>query len=524
MKNQFVQQFFLAKGLIMAGTIILLGLGISTITVAADKSQTIRVGVPDLPPGKGNPYSALGTPSIYTWAAIFDSLTLVDAKGVAQPALAVKWENINSKTWRFTLREGVSFSNGEKLTPEAVLTGFNYIKSGNAGRSPIVRELGGIETASAFGKSSVDFVTKRPDPILPNRIAAFKIIAPKYWAEKGPKGYAAEPVGTGAYRVVNWSANKIKLAAYEGSWRAPKAGYLEIIELPERSARVQALMSGQIDIAAGLSTDNIQVLEGGGHLADVRAAPQVMALALPIVKKDKETKKLVPLDSPFGDVRVRQALNYAVDKQGIAKGVLAGFAKAAGQGATPAAFGYNPAIKPYPYNPAKAKQLLEAAGHPNGLSFTAEVVTGSFPGDSEIYQKMSQDMSKAGIKVTLQKITFPEWLGKYLGRKPWDGMAFGLSWNSAPYVDSIRPISLYSCFNPFTFTCDDKVKELIIKANSEFNREKRKAVLHQIHVLNYENPPAVFLVEQIDVFGLAKRLKGFNQINRWVTYHKMSVN
>ena len=65
MKNQFVQQFFLAKGLIMAGTIILLGLGISTITVAADKSQTIRVGVPDLPPGKGNPYSALGTPSIY---------------------------------------------------------------------------------------------------------------------------------------------------------------------------------------------------------------------------------------------------------------------------------------------------------------------------------------------------------------------------------------------------------------------------------------------------------------------------
>jgi peptide/nickel transport system substrate-binding protein len=502
---------------------IVIGTGLVAPSLAADNSQTIRVGVPDLPPGQGNPYSALGTPSIYTWAAIFDSLTLVDAKGVAQPALAVKWENTSPKTWRFTLRDGVSFSNGEKLSPAAVLTGFNFIKSGKAGRSPIVRELGGVASASASGANTVDFVTKRPDPIFPNRIASLKIVAPQHWAAKGPKGYAADPVGTGAYKVVSWKANKIKLAAFEGSWRAPKAGNLEIIELPERSARVQALMSGQIDIAAGLSTDNIPSLEGAGHHADVRAAPQVMALALPVVRKDKKTKKLVALNTPFSDVRVRQALNYAVDKEGIAKGVLAGFAKAAGQGATPAAFGYNPAVKPYPYDPAKARKLLADAGHADGLSFTAEVVTGAFPGDSEIYQKMAQDMSKAGIKVTLQKITFPEWLGKYLGRKPWDGQAFALSWNSAPYVDSIRPIGLYSCFNPFTFTCDEKVKGMIIKANSEFDRDKRRAVLHQIHVANHDNPPAVFLIEQIDVFGLSKRLKGFNQINRWATYHEMSV-
>ena len=521
---QFISQKQLIRSIAKSGVVALVALGLAAPVTAADNAQTIRVGVPDLPPGQGNPYSALGTPSIYTWAAVFDALTLVDAKGVAQPALAVSWKNTTPKTWRFTLRDGVSFSNGEKLTPEAVLTGFNYIKSGKAGRSPIVRELGGVASAAASGPNTVDFVTKRPDPIFPNRIAALKVVAPKHWAAKGPKGYAAEPVGTGSYKIVSWTANKIKLVAFEGSWRAPKAGQLEIIELPERSARVQALMSGQVDIVAGLSTDNIPSLESAGQRADVRAAPQVMALALPVVRKDKKTKKLVKIDTPFSDVRVRQALNSAVDKEGIAKGVLAGFAKAAGQGATPAAFGYNPSVKPYPYDPAKAKQLLAAAGHPNGLSFTAEVVTGAFPGDSEIYQKMAQDMSKAGIKVTLQKITFPEWLGKYLGRKPWDGQAFALSWNSAPYVDSIRPIGLYSCFNPFTFTCDDKVKGLIIKANSEFDRNKRREILHQIHVANSENPPAVFLIEQIDVFGLSKRLKAFNQINRWVTYHEMTVN
>ncbi len=504
------------------GAAMLLSLGLVGTVQAADITQTIKVGVPDLPPGKGNPFSALGTPSIYTWSALFDSLTLVDGKGVAQPALAVKWENVNPTTWRFTLRGGVSFSNGEPLSPEAVITGFNYIKSGKAGRSPIVRELKGVSSASASGGNAVDFVTKRPDPIFPNRIAALKVVAPKHWAAKGVKGYAIDPVGTGPYKVAKWDANKVTLVAFEGSWRAPKAGKLEILELPERSARVQALVSGQVDIVAGLSPDNVPVIKGSGHRVDVRAAPQVMSLALPLVRKNKQ-KKLVALDTPFADPRVRRALNYAVDKEGIAKNVLGGLAKAAGQGATPAAFGYNPNVKPYPFDPAKAKALLAEAGFPNGISFTAEVVTGSFPGDSEIYQKMAQDMAKAGIKVTLQKITFPNWLGKYLGRKSWKGQAFGLSWNSAPYIDSIRPITLFSCFNPFTFTCDESVKGMISKANTEFDAVKRKAMLNQIHEANHAAPPAVFLVEQIDIFGLSKRTRGFNQINRFIPYQDISV-
>jgi len=503
-------------------TIVATGSALSISAKAADGSQTVRVGVATLPPGKGNPFTALGSPSIYVWAAMFDTLTRVDGNGIAQPVLAIKWQNINPKIWRFTLRDGVKFSNGEALSPDAVLAGFNYIKSGKAGRSPIVRELRGVTSAKAVGGNAVEFTTKRPDPIFPNRIASLKLVAPKHWAAKGPKGYAAEPVGTGPYKLASWAANKVTLVANENSWRAPKAGKVEFIELPERSARVQALASGQVDIAIGLSTDNIPVVKGSGNLIDVRPATQVMSLALPIVRKNKK-RKISPLETPFKDARVRRALNYAVDKVGIAKGILNGFAKPAGQGATPAAFGYNPNVKPFPYNPAKAKALLAEAGYPNGISFTAEVATGSFPGDSEIYQKMAQDMAKAGIKVTLQKITFPNWLGKYLGRKKWEGQAFGLSWNTAPYVDSIRPLTIFSCFNFFTFTCDDGVKKLIIQANGEFDKDKRKEILQKIHEANRETPPAVFLVEQIDVFGLSSRLKGFVQTNRFIDYQNISV-
>ena len=120
----FVSNIFASA---LAAATITLVFNMAGTAQAADMKQTIRVGVPDLPPGKGNPFSALGTPSIYTWSAIFDSLTQVDSKGVAWPALAVKWENVNPTTWRFTLRDGVRFSNGEALSPEAVLAGFNCL-------------------------------------------------------------------------------------------------------------------------------------------------------------------------------------------------------------------------------------------------------------------------------------------------------------------------------------------------------------------------------------------------------------
>ena len=116
------------------------------------------------------------------------------------------------------------------------------------------------------------------------------------------------------------------------------------------------------------------------------------------------------------------------------------------------------------------------------------------------------------------------WLGKYLGRKKWEGQAFSMAWFTAPYIDSIRPLTLFSCLNFFTFTCDNKVKGLIIKSNSEFDRDKRRAILHQIHEANRAAPPVIFLVEQIDLFGLSKKVKGFNQINRTINYHEITIS
>jgi peptide/nickel transport system substrate-binding protein len=502
----------------------LIGLA-SPLAAQTPAAGVLRVGVPDLPPSKGNPFGALGTPSIYLWAAIYDALTLVNEVGVARPALALSWQAQGGTTWRFALRANVRFSNGEAVDAAAVVASFDFVKAdrARASTSVIFNELANVAAAKAVDAMTVEFTTTQPDPILPNRIAALAIVPPKLLAEKGTDGLVAEPVGTGSYRLERWEANRVSLVANTTSWRPARIGRLEFIELPERPARVSALQSGQIDIAFGLSTDNVPQLEAARARADILAAPQVMSVALPFTRRDPQTRQIVALDTPFKDPRVRLALNYAVDRNGIAQGILGGHAKPSGQGATPTAFGYNPAVAPYPYDPARARALLAEAGFANGLSFAAEVVVGSFPGDSEIYQKMQQDMARAGIQVELKRIRFAEWLAKYQGRQPWESQAFGLSWNTAPYLDSIRPIEIFACDFGFNFTCDPEVQELIKQANVEFDGEKRKAILQRVHALNAQRPPAIFLVEQVDVTGVARGVNGFRNVNRWHPYHEMTV-
>lgn len=475
-------------------------------------ADTLRVGVQAMPPGQGNPFSALGSPSIYTWSAMFDALTLVDAKGVATPALATEWRSTSPTTWTFTLRPDLTFSNGEKLDAAAVVTTFEYLQSAEGKATVVGRELLGFSGAKALSDTDVEFTTARPDPIVPNRLATMYVVPPKAWADLGPQGFAAEPVGSGSYQVESWNPGKVVFQAFEGSWRPAKTKRLEISELADPAARLQALQSGQVDLVLGLAPDQMDRIAEAGATAQVNAAPQVMSLAFVITKGT----------NPLADQRVRQALNYAVNKQAIVDNLMAGLGKPASQGATPGAFGYAESVQPYPYEPATAKRLLTEAGYPNGFDLPAEVVVGTFPADAEIYQAMAADLGKVGVKVTLRQVTFADWLDKYT-KGTWDTPAFGLSWNTAPILDASRPYALFSCAKNPAFFCDQAVMPLQAAASGEFDEDKRKAALAELATAVHDNPPSLLLVEQIDLNATAKNVAGYRNDNRVIAYHEMTV-
>ena len=228
-------------------------------------------------------------------------------------------------------------------------------------------------------------------------------------------------------------------------------------------------------------------------------------------------------DSPVADPDVRMAMNLATNVEAASEALLRGEATPASQGATPGAFGYNPDLDPFPHDPEQAEQLLEDAGYGDGFSFVAEIVTGSFPADAELYQAMQQDLAQVGIDVELREVAFPEWLEKYLGNA-WEGDAFGLSWNTAPILDAIRPHEIFACDREPPFYCDEQAQELIDEARTELDEDTRQQILFDLQEHTRENPPAIFLVEQVDLNARSEALQGFENQNRFFNYHELTLD
>ncbi|MFN3146114.1 MAG: ABC transporter substrate-binding protein [Paracoccaceae bacterium] len=487
------------------------GLALATAPALA---QTLRVGVWDLPPGKGNPFTGRSVPSIFVWDAVFDPLVRIGEDGSAEPVLAESWEAVEPTRWRFNLKDGIAFSNGAPFNADAVVATIEYLMTEEGRASSVGGEVRNISGVEKVDDMTVDILTSGPDPVLPNKLGLVYIVEPGAWAELGPEGYAETPVGTGSFEISGWGAGDAQLVANADSWRAPSIEGVTVIELPERAARLQALLSGQIDVGFGFSPDNIAQMEGAGIGVVATPAPQVMSLAF--------STEAHP-DSPFNDVRVRQAANLAVNRDLIAEVLLGGLGKGAGQAGTPAAFGYDPSLPSYPYDPDQARALLAEAGYADGFDVTAHVVVGSFPADSEIYQQAAIDLGAVGINVELQQIRFPEWLDFFL-KNTWPGEMFGSSWNTAPYMDTIRPYTYMTCAKRVPHFCDESMTPLYDATYAEFDPEARGALLRELHALTMEVLPALFLVEQVDVTGVASNVQGLTYINRSVNYDNVTIS
>lgn len=504
------------KQSVVAGVIGSLAAAVLIVPALPDQAsaQTLRVAATSLPPPKGNPYAAGIFPSWHTWTAMYDALTFVDPNGNVQPQAATSWENVDPTTWRFTLRNGVTFDNGEPLNASAVAAAINWLKTDEKGKTlSAARQIRSIASASAVDAHTVEVKTNAPDAILPGRISAILLVAEKAWKDLGMDGYGNNPIGSGSFKVSSWTPEKVVLSARSDSWRPAKVSTLEVLPLPERAARVQALISDQVDLVVGLSPDNIATIEGSGHKVDV--SPSTIAATMAFIN----TKE----DSPFRDVRVRQAMNYAVDKQAIAEGLFDGRVKPGSQGATPNTFGYNTALTPYPHNPDKARALLAEAGFGNGLSFVAEVVVGSLAGDSEMYQQVALDLSRVGVTMELRPIPSSDWIKKFI-TGTWEGTAFGAGQNSAPFNDASRFLTFGSCLKGNPYFCEESVVEKLKKTNEMFDINERKQALSDLLKAQHDLAANLFLIEQIDIVGVNRRLSGVVNLGKSFNYDQISIN
>ncbi|MFP5019256.1 ABC transporter substrate-binding protein [Pseudonocardia phyllosphaerae] len=347
-------------------------------------------------PGAGY---AIDTDDAFVLSQLGATETLVTSgtDGVAKPGLATEWSRPDPRTWRFQLRPGVTFQNGEPLTGQAAAGALNWV----AGVDAPPRAVKGIGLkAVADGADAVKVSTTNPDPILPLRLSGANtaILAPSAYKANPP---AAQGTGTGPMTLTkvdgNQSAELVRNDKYWGE--RPKLAAVTANYVGDPAARALALRAGDADIAQELPESAALEFTGGEYTDETVAAPRTALLQL------NEARP------PFQDVRVRQAVTAAVDRRALAEQALAG-------SALPASELFGPAVAwgsqdpPPPADPQKARDLLAQAGY--GPDKPLRVELGTYANRAELptlATALQQMLKAAGIEANIK-------VGDYDAREP----------------------------------------------------------------------------------------------------------
>jgi len=382
--------------LALSGALALTACGGGTGTQAAGPAGIMTVAMRTQPSALDPAKAANGSSAFYQELA-YDSLIDQNAKGTLIPGLATQWgyQGTGSTKFSVTLRSGVKFADGEPMTPKSVADSINYFAKNGTG--PASAAFATI-SAVPVGSDQVLLTSSTPDPIIPDLLSPTyfggNIISPKGLAK--PSALTSQTFGAGPYVLdtaqsvdgdhYTYVPNK---NFYDQSRIHNKQVILKVISNP--TAAVQALRAGQVD-----------VVEGGPDTVSTAKAAKEQIFQTPSFWDgmfiDDWGGKLVPA---LGDVRVRQAMNYAIDRTSIAQAIYGNLAKANDQPNTPGWDAYDTAMESrYPYDPAKAKQLLAQAGYPNG--FTMKLIYAAYEAQTtQLEQAMAGQLGKVGIKVEL---------------------------------------------------------------------------------------------------------------------------
>ena len=328
-----------------------------------------------------------------------------------EPSLAKSWTiSDDGLTYTFELRSGVKFHDGSPFNAEAVKFTFDRMLDKNhpshdTGPFPLAFFFSAIKSVDAVDEDTVRFTLKNPyAPFLSNLAYPTGLIVSPAGVRKFGKDFGRHPSGTGPFKFAEWESNaKVVVTRNDDYWDGVPA--LEAVvfrPITDANTRVAEMLSGGIDLMVEIPPDSVAQFNGNGFSLHEQAGPHVWFLIL----NAKE--------GPFKDKRVRQAVNYAIDKKALVENVLQGTAEIAA-GPTPPAFAwaYNDALQPYPYDPEKAKALIKEAGA-EGAKLTFYVTEGGSGMLDPIPMgaAIQADLAKVGFDVKIETYEWNTFLGK----------------------------------------------------------------------------------------------------------------
>ena len=424
---------------------------------------------------------------------VFDTLVEMDEGGKIVPSLAESWETSpDGLSWTFKLRKGVKFHNGDPFTSKSVKFSLERYKDRKLARSTWWTELDRVDTPD--DSTAIVRTLKPVGPMLSNLMTPTVMYSDKQGEKDGPTFYE-KLIGTGPYKFVEWKKSERFVMELTGEhWRQPLPKIKRVVYRPimEDSTRLSALRTGELHMADTIPPDQVKVLQSDDKLQVLR----VMAW-------DQLYLGLKCDQPPFDRVEGRQAVNYAIDRQSIVEKIMEGGRPAAAvvpQGV----IGYHEGLKPYPYDPEKAKSLLAKTGFKSGAKLRFIAPQGWYPKIKDVTEAIGSQLKAVGMDTDL---TVMEGAAFTQARGSGNYNIYitgGASWDPDQMMDQrIRNDVFKSGYK------NQKVFDLILEGRTTVDQAKRAEIYKRAQEILYDEGSMVWLFQMEAIYGLRKNVKGF---------------
>ena len=476
-----------------------LALGIPTGTVAQPRGQL--VAALDSDRETLDPHQATGTIDYMVLMHIFDHLIARNPETMKLVGgLAESWRTVDDLTWEFKLRKGVKFQNGEPVNATAVKFSIDRVLD-PAQKSYLRDRFKGITSVQVGDDLTVRLKTDKPNPVLLERLTNLAILPPAYVKDKGDAFIAKNPVGSGPYRFVEWARGQRLVVEASPSYWGPQPAVKTLVfrPIPEVATAIAEMMAGSVDFIRLVPPDQIPAIEGSGK-AYITTAPIIRVIFINFDVAGRAGA------GPTQNIKVREAISHAIDVDGIITHVLGGRGLKLGTVVNPMKFGYDPSIKPVPYDPAKSKQLLAEAGVAPGTKLEFMTYSGSIIASRQVGDAVSGYLSKVGIQTNHQHIE-DIGLSSNLERTGKLKDIYLASWGSWSVFDA--DMILYPRFHSseaFAYVRDPKLDEWLDIGRNTVNAGKRMEAYRQVQKYVADNYLVFPMYAQTSVMAVSNKL------------------
>ena len=492
-----------------------LGLALASTAVVAQTPPGVLIVAQIAEPKSLDPHAVTAVNDFRILMNVYDGLVRYkDGTLEVEPALAESWEISDDGTvYTFTLREGVSFHDGTPFNAEAVVFNFQRMLDEehpyyDTGPFPLAFFFSTVDTVEAVDETTVRFTLKEPyAPFLSNLAYPTGLIVSPAAVEAHGKDFGRNPVGTGPFKFAEWESNaKVVVEANPDYWDgAPSLQAVVFRPITDANTRVAEMLAGGVDLMVEVPPDNVATFnDDPGFEVFEQAGPHVWFLIL-------NTK-----EGPFADKRVRQAVNYAIDKETLVNDVLQGTAEVAA-GPTPPAFAwaYNESLEPYPHDPEKAKSLLKDAGA-EGASLTFYVTEGGsgmldpIPMGSAI----QADLAEVGLDVKIETYEWNTFLGKVNPGLEGKADMAEMAWmtndpDTLPYLTLRTEASPDNGGFNSGYYANPEVDKLLEAARRATDQAERAKLYKEMQTIVHEDAPWAFIANWKQNAVASERVEGF---------------